>query len=268
MLPPPRIAVHGHRGARAVLPENTIPGFIYAIRAGVDFIEMDLAVTSDDVLVVSHDPVLRRRVLGPAGYSRTVRELNFEQLQLWDCGSRTNLRFPRQCAAPGARIPSLEEVLALAPLGSFQFNIEVKSYPERPWLTPPPERLATLLLEAIDRHRLASRIMLQSFDLRVLRAMARYAPGMPLSALDEFGARNFLRLARDAGTHIVGPYHRLVTRRRVLRAHKAGIRVVPWTANRPREWLHLIRAGVDGIITDDPGALIAYLQSLGLRPVS
>jgi glycerophosphoryl diester phosphodiesterase len=266
MDPSPHIAVHGHRGARALLPENTIAGFLCAIEAGADFIELDVVVTVDDVLVVSHDPLLNRRVRHRPCGSRIIRELTFEQVRLCDCGSCRNHRFRRQVPVPGAHIPALDEVFALAGRGPFQFNVELKSFPQKPWLAPAPERLASLLLGAIERHALASRVLMQSFDIRVLRAMGSLAPHIRLSVLDELGARNFVALARRSGTRIVGPYHRLVTERRVAAAHNAGVQVVSWTANQPRDWARLIRAGVDGIITDDPAGLVAYLESTGLRP--
>ncbi len=260
------IAVHGHRGARAVLPENTLAAFQYAIGAGADFIELDTAVTRDGVVVVCHDPVLkRRRVIGPRG-TRVVRDLTLDQLLAFDCGSVTSLRFPRQRPVPGARIPTLDQVLALGRRDSFGFNIEVKSSPLKPYYTPPPALYARMVLDAVRSRGLEHRVQIQSFDLRILHALKQLAPRLRLGALCQYARRGFEALAREAGASAIGPYHRLVTRRRVERAHAAGIQVVPWTANRPRDWLHLIRAGADGIITDDPAALIAFLRARGLRP--
>ncbi len=260
-----RIAVHGHRGARAAFPENTLAAFVYAIDAGADYIELDIQPTCDDALVVCHDPVLRRRLCqGPLG-SRMVRRLTLAQLQRFDCGSLTDRRFPSQTAVPGARIPSLAEVLALATRGNFRFNIEVKTFPQMAQQALPPESYARLVLDAIVRRGLGGRVEVQSFDLRILGAIGALEPALPLAALCQFGRRGFLRLAREAGAMAVGPYQRLVTQGGVARAHAAGLRVVPWTANRPRDWARLIRAGVDGIITDDPAALIEYLKVMGLR---
>ena len=160
---------------------------------------------------------------------------------------------------PGARIPTLDEVLALAGRGDFRFNIEVKTFPGRPQSGAAPEALAALAVEAVRGRGLDRRVEMQSFDLRVLRAIRDLDPALPLAALCQFGRRNFLRLAREAGATTLGPYQRLVTRASVARAHAAGFRVVPWTANRPRDWARLIRAGVDGIISDDPAGLIEYL---------
>jgi glycerophosphoryl diester phosphodiesterase len=259
------IAVHGHRGARARLPENTIPAFAYAIEAGADYIELDTAVTGDDVVVVCHDPVLkRRRFSGPTG-TRVIREMTYERLLDFDCGALKRRRFPRQVRVPGVHIPTLDEVLDLAGCGTFGFNIEVKSFPQKPQYTPPPAAYARMVLDAIRRRGLEHRVQVQSFDLRILHAMKRLEPRIGLAALCQYGRRAFTALAREAGAAAIGPYHRLVTRRKVERAHAAGVQVVPWTANRPRDWVRLIRAGVDGIITDDPAALIAFLKERGLR---
>ena len=259
-MPGQRIAVHGHRGARAAFPENTLAAFAFAIDAGAGYIELDIQATRDGFLVVCHDPALRRRIYqGPPG-RRVVSRLTLAELRRFDCGSVTDPRFPRQIAVPGARIPTLDEVLALACRGDFRFNIEVKTFPRRPQAGPPPEALASLAVEAVGRHSLARRVEMQSFDLRVLRALRDLDPALPLAALCQFGRRDFLRLAREAGATTLGPYQRLVTRAGVARAHAAGLRVVPWTANRSRDWARLIRAGVDGIISDDPAGLIEYLR--------
>ncbi|HXN45618.1 MAG TPA: glycerophosphodiester phosphodiesterase family protein [Bryobacteraceae bacterium] len=259
-MPDQRIAVHGHRGARASFPENTLAAFLFAIDAGADYIELDIQATADQVLVVCHDPVLRRRIYqGPSG-GRVVSRLTLAELRRFDCGSLTDRRFPRQTAVPGARIPTLDEVLALAGRGHFRFNIEVKTFPGRPYDGLSPEAIAALAVEAVRRPGLDRRVEMQSFDLRVLRAIRDLDPGLPLAALCQFGRRDFLRLAREAGATTLGPYQRLVTRSSVARAHAAGFRVVPWTANRPRDWARLIRAGVDGIISDDPAGLIQYLD--------
>jgi len=262
---PAEIQVHGHRGARAVLPENTIPAFEHAIEAGVDAIELDLAVTQDNVLVVSHDPVLNPRICRSPGGSPVIRELTLEQLRLWDCGSLREPDFPRQKPIPGARIPTLDEVLALADRGAFLFNIETKISPDRPQYTPPPEEFARLVLEAVRRHKLESRVMLQSFDYRTLQAMKRLAPDIPRAALFARDKRDFLTVAAEAEATLVSPHYSLVTPEKVRQARAAGIGVIAWTANDEETWARLVEAGVDGIITDDPAGLIEYLRRRGLR---
>src|SRR5580700_4513101 len=108
------IQVHGHRGARAMRPENTIPAFEYAIGVGVDVLELDMAVTLDDVLVVSHDPLLNPEICQGPRASIPIRTLTLKELRQWDCGALRNPSFPKQTPVPGTRIPTLDEVFDLS----------------------------------------------------------------------------------------------------------------------------------------------------------
>ncbi len=262
LMAAPKIQVHGHRGARAVLPENSLPAFEYAIGLGVDVLELDVAVTKDDVLVVSHDPELNPdHCVGPSATKVLIRDLTFAELQAWDCGAKANPQFPKQKAVPGTRVPTLDSVFALAPRGKFEFNVETKIFPHRPSATPDPERFAQLLLAAIRKHHLERRVIVQSFDFRTLQAMKRLAPEIRLSALLSFPLQDFVQSAHEAGALIVSPQLKLVTPEKVREAHAAGLQVVPWTANTPAEWAPLVAAKVDAIISDDPAALIAYLKA-------
>ncbi|HZU26574.1 MAG TPA: glycerophosphodiester phosphodiesterase family protein [Bryobacteraceae bacterium] len=253
-------AVHGHRGARAVFPENTLPAFEYAIHTGVDAIELDVLATKDDVLVVTHDPLINADICrgGPAGIA--VRDLTFDELVCYDCGSQVNPRFPLQRAVPGARIPSLDEVLDLWRLGDFTFNIEVKSFPA-PEFTPSPDAYARLLLARLAAHRVTHRVLVQSFDFRVLASIRRIDPLIRLAALWEGPERDILDFAREAGTRAVSLFHELIRPDNVLCAHEAGIDVLAWTPNDEPAWYRLAAADVDAIITDDPAPLIEFLRS-------
>jgi glycerophosphoryl diester phosphodiesterase len=150
--------------------------------------------------------------------------------------------------------------LALAPTGTFEFDIETKSFPDRPELTPTPERFAELVLAAIRRHNVESRVNLFSFDFRVLKAMQKLAPLIRRCALYEGPPKSFVEIAREAGdVLLVAPHHSLVTPDLVVEAHRAHLRVLPWTANSPADWERLLASKVDAIITDDPEALFAFL---------
>jgi glycerophosphoryl diester phosphodiesterase len=262
----PKILVHGHRGARARMPENTIPAFRYAIEQGADVLETDMAVTKDNVVVLSHDPRLSEPICAGPASGKLIRELTLAETRQWDCGAVRNPGFPEQRPVPGTRIPTLDDLLSLASLGKFEFNIETKSFPENPSYTPDPGEFARLVLQAIRKHGLEKRVILQSFDFRTLAAMRKLAPEIRLSALTQTDQRDFAAIAADAaGAEIVSPLYSLVTREKVAAAHKAGIQVAPWTANNVADWDKLIDAGVDAIITDDPAALIAHLKQRGLR---
>ncbi len=268
----PRIQVHGHRGARALRPENSLPAFTYAIEQGVDVLELDLAVTKDDVLVVSHDAHMNPAFCsGPAGSQTLIRKMTLAELQLWDCGAKANPGFPKQQAVPGTRVPTLQQVFDLvkAKRAKVEFNIETKISPAKPDQTPTPERFAELMRDVVRANGLTSRVILQSFDFRTLHAMKRLEPSMRLSALYPNSMkephRTLLDLAKESGAGIVSPHFTTVKAEEVAAAHKAGLVIVPWTANEPAQWDALIAAQVDAIISDDPAALIAYLKSKGLR---
>jgi glycerophosphoryl diester phosphodiesterase len=262
---PKKILVHGHRGARSRMPENTIPAFQYAIQAGADYIELDLAVTKDNVLVVSHDPILHAPMCRGPREGAVIRELSFADTQHWDCGVLRHPLYPDQKPVPGTRMPSLDQVLGLASEGSFGFNIETKLSAKNPEYTPSPEEFARLVLEQIRKHGVEKRVIVQSFDFRTLRAMKRLAPDIRLAALIEKDERDFVTVAREAEAHIIAPHYSLVTREKTAAAQQAGIPVVPWTANRPDQWEKLAEAGVDAIISDDPGVLVEWLKARGLR---
>ena len=255
-----RVLVHGHRGARALRPENTLPAFEYAIGQGVDVLELDTGVTKDGVVVVSHDSVLRAPICKGPKAQAVIYESTLEELRQWDCGAMRNPAFARQEPVPGTRIPALDEVLSLASRGSFIFNIETKIDPREPALTAPPAEFVEAVLAVIRKHHLESRVILQSFDFRTLHEMKKLAPEIALSALYAGASRDFVEIAKEAGAKIVSPEFRLVNADQVRAAHAAGLQVVPWTANTPADWDKLITAGADAIITDDPAALIEYLR--------
>lgn len=263
--PPHRILVHGHRGARARMPENTIPAFEYAIQSGVDALEMDMAVTKDNVIVISHDPVLRGPICTGPQKSAVIHELTLQQVKEWDCGATRNPNFSKQTPVPGTHPPTLDEVFQLADRGTFDFNIETKSFPDKPEYTPAPEEFAKLVLQKIQQYKLEKRIILQSFDFRTLVAVKKLAPEIRLAALTESDQRDFVTIAREAGAGIISPAFQLVTPAKAAAARAAGLEVVPWTANTPAVWDRLTEAKVDAIISDDPAELIAYLKKAGLR---
>lgn len=258
-----RIEVHGHRGARAVRPENTMPAFEYAIAQGVDVLELDMGVTKDGVVVVSHDSVLRPPVCTGPKPEAVIHASTLAELREFDCGKVQNPQFSKQQTVPGTRIPTLDEVFALASKGTFRFNIETKIDPRHPELAPSPEEFVQKVLAVIRKHKLEKRIILQSFDFRTLHAMKKLAPEIELSALISGPVKSYVEVAKESGAQIISPEFHSVTPELVKAAHEAKLQVVAWTANQPAEWDLLLAAGVDAIISDDPAGLIAHLKSTG-----
>ena len=275
------ILVHGHRGARAWRPENTIPAFQFAIDHGVDVLELDLAVTKDDVLVVSHNPTLapnsypgERICKGPALAPQTpIRTMTLAEVLNYDCGSVALASFPTQIAVPGTKVATFDEVLDLAKGTTVQFNVETKSFPNHPEFTPSPADFVALIVAAIKKHNVdPSRIILQSFDWRTLAEMRKQWPAIRLSALvgkvqyDSMmghtdSTKDFAAIVKLTGAEIISPDFSLVTPEEVAAAHKAGAQVAPYTANKPEDWRKLADANVDAIITDDPVGLLAWLRA-------
>jgi glycerophosphoryl diester phosphodiesterase len=265
------IEVQGHRGARALRPENTMAAFRYAVGLGVDTLELDLQVTRDDVLVVAHDAhISPARCLDAKGRKLVrplaIRRLTARQVTRFDCGSLAHPRFPRQRRVPRARIPRFGQVLRLVGKHArVQINVETKLVPGRPELAPTPQRFAALVVAELRRHKLLERSTLQSFDYRTLTAARRIAPKLRIVLLTAGNSVDYVQLARRYRATTVSPHHAWITAGDVKRLHAAGVRVVPWTANSERVWRRLITAGVDGIITDDPAALLRYLRARKLR---
>jgi glycerophosphoryl diester phosphodiesterase len=293
-----RIEVYGHRGARAVFPENTLPGFEYTIGLGVDGFEFDINVTKDNVLVVSHDSVLHGPICkGPAEYA-VIHELTLQQVKHWECGG-VNPEFPRQKALPGERIPTLDEVFALSLKGDFRFLIEAKSATRRlteeqarkllkrlsrqelskeeenrqvhllmipgPDLTPPPDEFAQMILDRIRAHHLENRVDFLSTDYRLLHSMRRLAPEISISA--PYGGKTQMAdVIKETSPDIVGPAYTTtrVTATEISLAHEAGIKMIPF-GNEKEDWGAYVEGGADGIISDDPAAVIEFLISKGLR---
>lgn len=267
----PRVEVQGHRGARAVLPENTLAAFDEALRVGVDVLELDLNVTRDGVLVVSHDKEINPVIcLAPGGKRvkghRAILSLTLKQVRSYDCGSLKNPRFPDQKPVPGQRIPTLDEVFDLVrdskhpAARSVELNIETKIVPGEPRLSPSPERFARLVVRAVRRRRMEKRVIVQSFDHRTLAEVKRLAPGIRIAALISDNLPDLPAAAKALKAEIISPNHLWITKAEVDRLHKAGVRVIPWTVNTERGWRRMLRLGVDGIITDDPGRLIDFLK--------
>lgn len=276
MSSPQPLEVQGHRGARAVLPENTLAAFAYAISQGVDTIEMDLAVTSDDVVIVTHDLHLNPDIcLGPKGQTIEtpipVRSLTLKQLKEYDCGTLRNPRFPLQQSVPEERIPTLDEVFELVaftpdPGGkTVRFNLEIKGVPGLPQLTPDAQTFVRLVLEVVQKHKALDRVVIQSFDHRVLRCVHAQEQKVITSVLVGETLPDFLAVAQSAHASIVSPHRHWITADDVQALHQAGLRVIPWTANTADDWDALLKLGVDGIITDDPAGLIHHLKMKGAR---
>ncbi len=290
--------LQGHRGARGLAPENTIPGFETALRIGVTTLELDTAMTKDGVLVVSHDSLLNpEHTRGPDGEflkdtGPAIRSLTFDELQAYDVGriqpgTAYAARFSTQKGADGVRIPKLTEVFDLVKRNGadhIRFNIETKLTPTSGADTPDPDTFAAALVKAIQDAGLTNRASIQSFDWRTLMAAKRLAPEIervcltiqspgednirrnmpgpsPWTAgldIDDHGG-SVPRLVKAADCQVWSPYYRNVTATLVKEAHDLGLKVIPWTVNEMADLELMYQTGIDGIISDYPDRARAAL---------
>lgn len=301
-LPATAFDLQGHRGARGLAPENTLPAFARALSIGVSTLELDVGVTRDGVVVVSHERALHPDIArdasehwidvpGPAIHALTYAELERYDVGRAKPGSRTAQRFAQQQPADGARIPRLADVFALAARagnGTVRFNIETKIDPLHPGETLAPGPFARALIGEIRKAKLADRATVQSFDWRTLAVVQREAPEIGtvyLSAqqnwLDNIGATSRLgspwtgglryakygsvpRMVKAAGGRIWSPYHGDLSEALLAEAHGLGLQVIVWTVNDPARIAALMDLGVDGIISDYPERVRAEMQKRGL----
>jgi len=286
--------IQGHRGARGLLPENTLPAFARALELGVDTLELDCGVTKDGIVVIAHDPALNRDFARDAagrwleGATPAIHELTYAELARYDVGrlkpgTDYAKRFPRQQAVDATRIPALADLFDLVRAGAnakVRFNIETKLSPLEPRQTLQPEAFAQALLAAIRKAGMESRVTIQSFDWRTLAVVQKAAPSIPTvyltaettsphnvprdASASPWTAGHQLsahsgsvpRMIKAAGGAIWSPYHNDLTRERLQEAHALGLKVVVWTVNSEADMRRLIDWGVDGIISDYPDLLV------------
>ena len=245
----------GHRGAAGLAPEHTFASWDLALEAGADYLEQDLQMTADGVLVVLHDDSLDRTARG-SGCRGAVRERAWAEIRDCDVGSWFNEAHP-QLARPefaGQRIPTLDAVLERY-AGRARFYIETKN----PEAAPGMEEALVRLLEARDllpRQPGDATVIIQSFSERSLLRVRELEPRLPLILLlgrREFGWTIRRKLRRIAGWAAgIGPAKGDVDRKLLDAAHALGLVVHPWTVNDPVDLEKLANFGVDGVFTDFP----------------
>lgn len=276
----PKFDVQGHRGARGLKPENTIPAFLAALDYGVTTLEMDLAVTKDKQLVVSHEPWMSSDIcLNPQGEKISKRaeknyniyEMTYGEVAQFDCGSAGNPGFPEQekmkVSKPLLRdvIIAVENHIKSYTLYEVDYNIEIKTSPEGDGkFHPGPEEFSDIVYSLLDEYLPLDRVVIQSFDYRVLKYWHKKYPTVRLSALVENTQSvdaNLRKLGFDPSVY--SPYFKLLSKAKVDYLHKKKIRVIPWTVDEINDMKRLKSWNVDGIITDYPDR--AFQQGFGIR---
>jgi len=286
-----RVEIQGHRGARGLFPENSVPGIEGALAIGIDRLELDLAMTRDGILVLHHDLKLDPdRTRGPTGQwiaeARPLISLLADELALYDIGrirpgTALAERFQQQRGADGVRIPRLSSAVAVAERlsgGKIGYSLEMKRSPNDPALSFDNATAAGTLAEALETLGIGERTVVQSFDWAFLEAFQKLLPGVPTVYLTSeqpnfdtvqrsaqspwLGGRHpsqvegsLPRLVQQAGGAYWSPDYRDLRPVDLEEAHKLGLKVVVWTVDDPTVMASLAELGVDGIVTDYPDRL-------------
>ena len=266
-----QLDVQGHRGCRGLMPENTIPAMLRAIDLGVTTLEMDVVITSDDRVVLSHEPFMNAEIsTRPDGTTFSTKEqkqynifrMTLAELQRWDVGMKPHPKFPRQLRIPAVK-PLLEDVIdgveayvRKKGLKPMRYNIETKCQPATDEIYHPgPQRFAALLMEVVMKKKVSERVTIQSFDIRTLQVIHTSHPIMSLAYLIE----STNKLAVEDNITLLGftpaiysPAFQLVGQKLLDACRKLGMKIVPWTVNDKENIDRLKAMGVDGLITDYP----------------
>ena len=279
----PRPQIHGHRGCRGLRPENTLPAFLHALELGVDALEMDVIISADQQVVVSHEPWLSAAICRTAqgqripvaaehDHNHNLYRLSYAEIQRCDCGSLKHPQFPEQLPVPAPK-PLLREVLAVAEaacqrLGRapVRYAIEVKSSPAGDGIYhPAPRPFLALVAAEIAAAGVAARSTVLSFDGRVLQAAHTEWPALGTCLLVE-ADQPWLESLAFLGfvPTVFGPDFRSVSAATLqqLRATHPHLPLVPWTVNQPADMRRLVALGVAGLTTDYPDRARALLGQL------
>ncbi|MBL7863431.1 MAG: glycerophosphodiester phosphodiesterase [Cyclobacteriaceae bacterium] len=278
----PKFDVQGHRGCRGLKPENSIPAFLTALDSGVTTLEMDVVITKDRQVLLSHEPWMSSEICSdPEGKPVAKKDslkyslyaMTYEQVKAWDCGSRGNERFPEQ-EKMATHKPLLKDVIVAVENHiknhtkyEVDYNIEIKSLPPGDdKFHPKPPDFSKLVYDLVDQYLPMNRVVIQSFDFRVLKYWKTQYPTVRLAALVEN------KKSLDENLKLLGftpsiysPYYKFVDEAMIKRCRELKMRLIPWTVNDEREMLSLKGMGVDGIITDYPDRARKYKLTLQIE---
>jgi glycerophosphoryl diester phosphodiesterase len=268
-LAQPALDRQGHRGARGLMPENTVPAMKKALDLGVTTLELDVVISKDKQAVVSHDSYMVADITTkPDGSTVTKAEekslnlyqMNYAGIQAFDVGRKPHPLFPKQQKMAAYKpllselIDSVEVYAKAKGMPQPRYNIEIKMSPQTDNVYhPAPAEFVDLVMTVINSRKLGKRFNIQSFDVRPLQVLHRQYPDVTLSYL----TANSKMLTENLTTlgftpAIYSPYYKTVTAELVKACHEQGMKIIPWTVNTKPEIDALVKVGVDGIITDYP----------------
>lgn len=272
-----KIDIEGHRGARGLVPENTVPSFIKAVELGADTLELDVVISKDGKTVVSHEPYFSSVIsLDPQGKpiakekekEFNIYRMNYSEIKKFDVGSIGNRDFPEQQKMKihkpllGEVFKEINEYIRQNKLKPVRFNIEIKSNVEGDGTFHPlPAKFAKIVFEEISKAKMENSVIVQSFDVRALQAMKRIAPKLPLALLvmNKDGIeKNIEKLGFQPNAY--SPHFSLIDKEVVKFCRDKNIKIVPWTVNEIADLERMKTFDLDGIITDYPNRAVKVFR--------
>lgn len=264
--------IQGHRGARGLFSENTIYGFQQTLKLGVTTLELDVVITKDNKVIVSHEPWMKASTCNGITSNKDfiIYKMKSDEVQSFDCGSKHLKSFPQQQNKAASK-PLLSEVFdsvdAFAQAHQLVlpfYKIEIKSSKKGDnTYHPSPEKFMQLVDEVIRAYNIEIRVIVQSFDMRVLQELKKINPKIPLALL-AVNVNGIKKNIRKLGFTPIAysPLYLLTNRQTVKKAHAMNIQVIPWTVNKVSSMKRLIKIGCDGIITDYPNVAMEIISEL------
>jgi glycerophosphoryl diester phosphodiesterase len=268
--------LQGHRGARGLFPENSLLGFEKTLEfSEVSTLELDLCVTADGELIISHEPWLNEQICAITDSSRegnaySLYKMTYDSILQFDCGTMGHPNFPKQ-QQTSTNKPLFKELFAMIDEKGLRwpnFNIEIKSHRKGDYIYHPgPKKFAVLVVDALNELNeayptadLLNKVSIQSFDLRALREVRKTALPVRLSLITDKTADPAKEMdALGFPVDIYSPSYELVTPELISWCHFRQIAVIPWTINDLEEMQTLVDMGVDGIISDYPNKFKALV---------
>jgi len=261
----------GHRGCRGLMPENTVPAMINAIGLGVTTLEMDVVITKDKQVILSHEPFFNHDITTKAdgGFidakeekSFNIYTMTFAETQQFDVGLKPHPRFPQQqkIAVHKPRLAdvfdSVKNYMMMARRPFPYYNIETKTNPATDNIYhPAPAEFVELLMAVIKEKQLEDFVIIQSFNFRTLQYLHQhYAAIKTAMLIEDYDKRSFEDQIKALGftPTIYSPAFVLATEATIKKCHSQNIKIIPWTVNDQKEISRLKALGVDGIISDYP----------------
>ncbi|WP_285059241.1 glycerophosphodiester phosphodiesterase family protein [Pedobacter ginsengisoli] len=271
--------LQGNRGARGIMPENTIKGMLKALDLGANTISMNAVITKDKKVILSQEPYFNHEYsLKPDGKPITLKEqksyniyqMDYADVQKFDVGSKVHNRFPYQQKYVACKplleetIDSVESYIKENKLPKPNYSIETKTIPNGDnEFQPEPAEFVELIMEVVNRKKLSKRVTIQSFDIRTLQYLHEHYPKVK-TALFVDEKIDFEVNISELGFRptVYSPYSVLVGKSLVDRCHESGVKIIPWTVNSAKDMKYLIGLGVDGVVTDYPNLYKAVQDGL------